>query len=303
MRTKIFKALCILLCIVSIIGCYGVSAQADNYVGLELVFDRDLYVPGDIAVVTVYLTGLTDEASDSKTIGLFETHIEFDTSELDFVPVGEDRFDTGVESQWFVDLSGVNDTGVFQVTANYDDIIVLAFDKGTSFVPVCDVDGKFAVAQIAFEVYGASDGLITLDFDDTYANVVAVSKVNDEPFKEYNCIAGEAAEADVKDFLIADDVAHIDEEGRITDSLEAGIADGTGYLIAKLYDAETGVLAAPVQIAIFGGRCTIIEGRVFSRIPTDGIYKVEYYLWSRRANGNMDLKPLAQKVTATVVAQ
>lgn len=303
MRTKILNVLCVLLCILSVFGCYGVSAQSDNNVGLELVFDRDLYVPGDIAVATVYLTGLTDEVSDNKSIGLFETHLTFDTSELDFVPVGEDRFDSGVESQWFVDLCGVNDANVFQVTDNYDDVIVLAFDKETSFVPECDQDGKFAVAQIAFEVYGASDGLITLDFDDAYTNVVAVSKVNDQPFNEYNCTTSDAAEADVDDFLIADTTAYIDESGNITDTIEVGSAYDTAFLIVKLYDAETGMLAAPVRMVEFESRSSIEEETIFTGIPTDGTYKIEYYLWDSGVNGIMGLKPLAQKVTVDVVAQ
>ncbi len=302
MKTLIMKMLCISLCVALVCGIFTVSAQVDNNVGLEVTFDRDIYVPGDVAVATVYLTGLSDEASENKTIGLFETHLTFDATELDFVPVGEDRYDTGDVSQWFVDLSGTDDVNVFQITENHDNVIVLAFDKETSFVPVCDEDGKMAVAQIVFDVLGASDDIITLGFDDTYTNVVAVSKVNDQPFNEYTCTAGDAAEAQIKDYLFADSVAYIDEEGVITGTLMAGVAEGTGYIIAKLYDAETGMLAAPVNIAVFEGAVSVDGGRIFARIPTDGTYKIEYYLWSRSASGSMNMKPLAQKVTADVVA-
>lgn len=303
MRTKFIYALCIVLCIIAVLGCYGVSAQADNNVGLEVIFNEDIYVPGDIAEVTLNLTGLSDEVAANKLLGLFEVHIDFDPSEMIFI--GTDDYEFDYQSEWLVDLSGTNDTNVFQVTDNYDDVIVLAFDKATSLNLTCDADGKLAIAKIRFMVTGCEDGKLTVGFSDEedYPSVVAVSEVNDTPLGEYSCTNGEAAEADVKDFLVAETTAYINESGSVTADVEAGSADGGAYLIAKLYDAETGLIVAPVKMVLFEGRVNIEDEVVFENIPTDGTYNVDLYLWDSGVDGLMWYKPLAQKVTATVVAQ
>ena len=302
MRTKILNVLCILLCVMAIFGYCGVFAQCDNNVGLELVFDKDFYVPGDIAEVDVSLTGLSDEVADGKMIGLFEAHINFDPTEMTFLDI--DNYEYESQSEWHVDFDDVRDTTVFQITENYDDIIVLAFDKETSFNLTCNAEGELAIATIRFVVNDCEDGKLTVAFSDVedYPSVVAVSEINDVPLGEYNCTNGDAAEAKVKDFLLDNATAYINEDGSITADVEAGSVDGGAYLIAKLYDANTGLIVAPVKMVEFEGRVNIEDEVVFENIPTDGTYNVDFFLWDSGVNGPMWYKPLAQKVTAEVVA-
>ncbi len=302
MKIKILNMLCFVLCVIAACGLVNVSAQVDNSVKLDIEFDRNAYAPGEIAEVTLYISDLADEAEAQQTIGAFEAHLQFDTEELDFIPTGADE----TPSEWLVEFDSRNDVDVFQVAQSYDDIVVLAFDKEVGFVPNCDSEGRFAVAKANFEVLACTDGKITIDFADTndYPSVVAELKKNEKFHGEYTCTEGNAIEADVKDLLIADENAYINEEGTITDSVEILSVSGKAFLLARLYDAETGLLAAPVIfVEVESGRTFLENEIIFENVSSGGTYKIDYYLWDSGANSFLGLKPLTHKVTATVVAE
>ena len=259
-------------------------AEADNKVGIKIEFDKKSYVKGETAAATLALTGLSDEKDAGLKLGAFETHLKFDTKQLSYLSENS-GFDDGL----FKTAASQDLTKEFQVTTDYNDIIVIAFayKPGLSLEGV-DTNGNLKIGTVKFTINdnksdkNVSDK-IKIGFDESEKTYVTELVRPDLSSKFDITVPQEDSTADIKN-VIAENASATFADNTVTGSINIRLSKVQGaILIAQLYDNATGLTKGTVVIPNLTASANIND-ITFNNISDKTNLTVKYYLWESFAN-------------------
>lgn len=254
-------------------------AEADNKVGIKIEFDKKSYVKGETAVATLALTGLSDEKDAGLKLGAFETHLKFDTNQLSYLSENS-GFDDGL----FKTAASQDLTKEFQVTTDYNDIIVIAFayKPGLSLNSV-DTNGNLKIGTVKFTINDNKSDKIEIGFDESEKTYVTELVQPDLSSKFDITVPQEDSTADIKN-VIAENASAKFETDKVTASINIRLSKGQGaILIAQLYDNATGLTKGTVVMPNLTASANIND-ITFNNILDKTNLTVKYYLWESFAN-------------------
>lgn len=254
-------------------------AEADNKVGIKIEFDKKSYVKGETAVATLALTGLSDEKDAGLKLGAFETHLKFDTNQLSYLSENS-GFDDGL----FKTAASQDLTKEFQVTTDYNDIIVIAFayKPGLSLDGV-DTNGNLKIGTVKFTINDNVSDKIEIGFDESEKTYVTELVQPDISSKFDITVPQEDSTADIKN-VIAESASATFANNTVTGSINIRLSKGQGaILIAQLYDNATGLTKGTVVIPNLTASANIND-ITFNNISDKTNLTVKYYLWESFAN-------------------
>lgn len=254
-------------------------AEADNKVGIKIEFDKKAYVKGETAAATLTLTGLSDEKDAGRQLGAFETHLKFDTNQLSYLSENS-GFDDGL----FKTASSKDLTKEFQVTTDYNDIIVIAFayKPGLSLDGV-DTNGTLKIGTVKFTINDNVSDKIEIGFDESEKTYVTELVQPDLSSKFDITVPQEDSTADIKN-VIAENASATFADNTVTGSINIRLSKGQGaILIAQLYDNATGLTKGTVVIPNLTASANIND-ITFNNILDKTNLAVKYYLWESFAN-------------------
>lgn len=254
-------------------------AEADNKVGIKIEFDKKSYVKGETAVATLALTGLSDEKDAGLKLGAFETHLKFDTNQLSYLSENS-GFDDGL----FKTAASHDLTKEFQVTTDYNDIIVIAFayKPGLSLDGV-DTNGTLKIGTVKFTINDNVSDKIEIGFDESEKTYVTELVQPDLSSKFDITVPQEDSTADIKN-VIAENASATFANNTVTGSINIRLSKGQGaILIAQLYDNATGLTKGTVVIPNLTASANIND-ITFNNISDKTNLTVKYYLWESFAN-------------------
>lgn len=254
-------------------------AEADNKVGIKIEFDKKSYVKGETAVATLALTGLSDEKDAGLKLGAFETHLKFDTNQLSYLSENS-GFDDGL----FKTAASQDLTKEFQVTTDYNDIIVIAFayKPGLSLDGV-DTNGTLKIGTVKFTINDNVSDKIEIGFDESEKTYVTELVQPDLSSKFDITVPQEDSTADIKN-VIAENASATFANNTVTGSINIRLSKGQGaILIAQLYDNATGLTKGTVVIPNLTASANIND-ITFNNISNKTNLMVKYYLWESFAN-------------------
>ena len=254
-------------------------AEADNKVGIKIEFDKKAYVKGETAAATLTLTGLSDEKDAGRQLGAFETHLKFDTNQLSYLSENS-GFDDGL----FKTAASQDLTKEFQVTTDYNDIIVIAFayKPGLSLDGV-DTNGTLKIGTVKFTINDNVSDKIEIGFDESEKTYVTELVQPDLSSKFDITVPQEDSTADIKN-VIAENASATFADNTVTGSINIRLSKGQGaILIAQLYDNATGLTKGTVVIPNLTALANIND-ITFNNISDKTNLTVKYYLWESFAN-------------------
>lgn len=254
-------------------------AEADNKVGIKIEFDKKSYVKGETAVATLALTGLSDEKDAGLKLGAFETHLKFDTNQLSYLSENS-GFDDGL----FKTAASQDLTKEFQVTTDYNDIIVIvfAYKPGLSLDGV-DTNGNLKIGTVKFTINDNVSDKIKIGFDESEKTYVTELVQPDISSKFDITVPQEDSTADIKN-VIAEKASATFANNTVTGSINIRLSKGQGaILIAQLYDNATGLTKGTVVIPNLTASANIND-ITFNNISDKTNLTVKYYLWESFAN-------------------
>lgn len=254
-------------------------AEADNKVGIKIEFDKKSYVKGETAVATLTLTGLSDEKDAGLKLGAFETHLKFDTNQLSYLSENS-GFDDGL----FKTAASQDLTKEFQVTTDYNDIIVIvfAYKPGLSLDGV-DTNGNLKIGTVKFTINDNVSDKIEIGFDESEKTYVTELVQPDISSKFDITVPQEDSTADIKN-VIAENASATFADNTVTGSINIRLSKGQGaILIAQLYDNATGLTKGTVVIPNLTASANIND-ITFNNISDKTNLTVKYYLWESFAN-------------------
>lgn len=258
-------------------------AEADNKVGIKIEFNKKAYVKGETAVATLTLTGLSDEKEAGLKLGAFETHLKFDTNQLSYLSEN-----SGFVDGLFKTASSQDLTKEFQVTTDYNDIIVIAFayKPGLSLDGV-DTNGNLKIGTVKFTINDNVSDKIEIGFDESEKTYVTELVQPDLSSKFDITVPQEDSTADIKN-VIAENASAKFETDKVTASINIRLSKGQGaILIAQLYDTSTGLTKGTVvkpNLADSANINDITNDITFNNISDKANLTVKYYLWESFAN-------------------
>lgn len=253
-------------------------AEADNKVGIKIEFDKKAYVKGETAAATLTLTGLSDEKDAGLKLGAFETHLKFDTNQLSYLSENS-GFDDGL----FKTAASQDLTKEFQVTTDYNDIIVIAFayESGISLNSV-DTNGTLKIGTVKFTI-NDNVSKIEIGFDESEKTYVTELVRPDLSSKFDITVPQEDSTADIKN-VIAENASATFANNMVKGSINIRLSKGQdAILIAQLYDTSTGLTKGTVVIPKLTGSANIND-ITFNNISDKTNLTVKYYLWESFAN-------------------
>ena len=254
-------------------------AEADNKVGIKIEFDKKSYVKGETAAATLALTGLSDEKDAGLKLGAFETHLKFDTNQLSYLSENS-GFDDGL----FKTAASQDLTKEFQVTTDYNDIIVIAFayKPGLSLEGV-DTNGNLKIGTVKFTINDNVSDKIEIGFDESEKTYVTELVQPDISSKFDITVPQEDSTADIKN-VIAESASATFANNTVTGSINIRLSKGQGaILIAQLYDTSTGLTKGTVVNPNLTASANIND-ITFNNISDKTNLTVKYYLWESFAN-------------------
>ena len=254
-------------------------AEADNKVGIKIEFDKKAYVKGETAAATLTLTGLSDEKDAGRQLGAFETHLKFDTNQLSYLSENS-GFDDGL----FKTAASQDLTKEFQVTTDYNDIIVIAFayKPGLSLDGV-DTNGTLKIGTVKFTINDNVSDKIEIGFDESEKTYVTELVQPDLSSKFDITVPQEDSTADIKN-VIAENASATFADNTVTGSINIRLSKGQGaILIAQLYDNATGLTKGTVVNPNLTASANIND-ITFNNISDKTNLTVKYYLWESFAN-------------------
>lgn len=254
-------------------------AEADNKVGIKIEFDKKAYVKGETAAATLTLTGLSDEKDAGLKLGAFETHLKFDTNQLSYLSENS-GFDDGL----FKTAASQDLTKEFQVTTDYNDIIVIvfAYKPGLSLDGV-DTNGNLKIGTVKFTINDNVSDKIKIGFDESEKTYVTELVQPDISSKFDITVPQEDSTADIKN-VIAENASATFANNTVTGSINIRLSKGQGaILIAQLYDNATGLTKGTVVIPNLTASANIND-ITFNNISDKTNLTVKYYLWESFAN-------------------
>ena len=253
-------------------------AEADNKVGIKIEFDKKAYVKGETAAATLTLTGLSDEKEAGLKLGAFETHLKFYTNQLSYLSEN-----SGFADGLFKTASSQDLTKEFQVTTDYNDIIVIAFayKPGLSLDGV-DTNGNLKIGTVKFTI-NDNVSKIEIGFDESEKTYVTELVQTDLSSKFDITVPQEDSTADIKN-VIAENATAKFETDKVTASINIRLSKGQGaILIAQLYDTSTGLTKGTVVKPNLMDSANIND-ITFNNISDKTNLTVKYYLWESFAN-------------------
>lgn len=253
-------------------------AEADNKVGIKIEFDKKAYVKGETAAATLTLTGLSDEKEAGLKLGAFETHLKFYTNQLSYLSEN-----SGFADGLFKTASSQDLTKEFQVTTDYNDIIVIAFayKPGLSLDGV-DTNGNLKIGTVKFTI-NDNVSKIEIGFDESEKTYVTELVQPDLSSKFDITVPQEDSTADIKNVMAENATAKF-ETDKVTASINIRLSKGQGaILIAQLYDTSTGLTKGTVVKPNLMDSANIND-ITFNNISDKTNLTVKYYLWESFAN-------------------
>lgn len=253
-------------------------AEADNKVGIKIEFDKKAYVKGETAAATLTLTGLSDEKEAGLKLGAFETHLKFYTNQLSYLSEN-----SGFADELFKTASSQDLTKEFQVTTDYNDIIVIAFayKPGLSLDGV-DTNGNLKIGTVKFTI-NDNVSKIEIGFDESEKTYVTELVQPDLSSKFDITVPQEDSTADIKN-VIAENATATFANNTVTGSINIRLSKGQGaILIAQLYDTSTGLTKGTVVNPNLTASANIND-ITFNNISGKTNLTVKYYLWESFAN-------------------
>lgn len=278
MKHKIAVMLIMIMTVTMMFSSFA-YAEADNKVGIKIEFDEKAYVKGETAAATLTLTGLSDEKDAGRQLGAFETHLKFDTNQLSYLSENS-GFDDGL----FKTASSQDLTKEFQVTTDYNDIIVIAFayKPGLSLDGV-DTNGNLKIGTVKFTINDKVSDKIEIGFDESEKTYVTELVQPDLSSKFDITVPQEDSTADIKN-VIAENASATFANNTVTGSINIRLSKGQGaILIAQLYDTSTGLTKGTVVKPNLTAS-TNINDITFNNISDKTNLTVKYYLWESFAN-------------------
>lgn len=282
MKQKIAVMLIMIMTVTMIFSSFA-YAEADNKVGIKIEFDKKAYVKGETAAATLTLTGLSDEKDAGRQLGAFETHLKFDTNQLSYLSEN-----SGFADGLFKTASSKDLTKEFQVTTDYNDIIVIAFayKPGLSLDGV-DTNGNLKIGTVKFTINdNKSDKVsdkIEIGFDESEKTYVTELVQPDLSSKFDITVPQEDSTADIKN-VIAENATATFANNTVTGSINIRLSKGQGaILIAQLYDTSTGLTKGTVVKPNLMDSANIND-ITFNNISDKTNLTVKYYLWESFTN-------------------
>lgn len=254
-------------------------AEADNKVGIKIEFDKKAYVKGETAAATLTLTGLSDEKEAGLKLGAFETHLKFYTNQLSYLSEN-----SGFADGLFKTASSQDLTKEFQVTTDYNDIIVIAFayKPGLSLDGV-DTNGNLKIGTVKFTINDNVSDKIKIGFDESDKTYVTELVQPDLSSKFDITVPQEDSTADIKN-VIAENASATFANNTVTGSINIRLSKGqAAILIAQLYDTSTGLTKGTVVNPNLTASANIND-ITFNNISDKTNLTVKYYLWESFAN-------------------
>ena len=254
-------------------------AEADNKVGIKIEFDKKAYVKGETAAATLTLTGLSDEKEAGLKLGAFETHLKFDTNQLSYLSEN-----SGFADGLFKTASSQDLTKEFQVTTDYNDIIVIAFAyKPGLLLDGVDTNGNLKIGTVKFTINDNVSDKIEIGFDESEKTYVTELVQPDLSSKFDITVPQEDSTADIKN-VIAENASATFANNTVTGSINIRLSKGQGaILIAQLYDTSTGLTKGTVVKPNLTASANI-NNITFNNISNKTNLTVKYYLWESFAN-------------------
>lgn len=255
-------------------------AEADNRVGIKVEFDKKAYVKGETAAATLTLTGLSDEKEAGLKLGAFETHLKFDTNQLSYLSEN-----SGFADGLFKAVASQDLTKEFQVTTDYNDIIVIAFayKQGLSLEGV-DANGNLKIGTVTFTIIKDTvSDKIEIGFQES-ADTYVTELVRPDLSSRFDItVPQEDSTADIKN-VIAENASAKFETNKIIGSIDVGLSTGQkAVLIAQLYDTSSGLTKGTVVKPNLSG-VNSINDITFGGVADKTNLVVKYYLWESFAN-------------------
>ena len=278
MKQKIAVMLIMIMTVTMIFSSFA-YAEADNKVGIKIEFDKKAYVKGETAAATLTLTGLSDEKDAGLKLGAFETHLKFYTNQLSYLSEN-----SGFADGLFKTTSSQDLTKEFQVTTDYNDIIVIAFayKPGLSLDGV-DTNGNLKIGTVKFTINDNVSNKIEIGFDESEKTYVTELVQPDLSSKFDITVPQEDSTADIKN-VIAENASAKFETDKVTASINIRLSKGQGaILIAQLYDTSTGLTKGTVVKPNLTDSANIND-ITFNNISDKTNLTVKYYLWESFAN-------------------
>lgn len=278
MKHKIAVMLIMIMTVTMIFSSFA-YAEADNKVGIKIEFDKKAYVKGETAAATLTLTGLSDEKEAGLKLGAFETHLKFDTNQLSYLSEN-----SGFADGLFKAVASQDLTKEFQVTTDYNDIIVIAFayKQGLSLDGV-DTNGNLKIGTVTFTIKDTDSDKIEIGFQES-ADTYVTELVQPDLSSRFDItVPHKDSTADIKN-VIAENASAKFETDKVTASIDIRLSNGQGaILIAQLYDKATGLTKGTVVKP----NLTALENIndiTFNNISDKTNLTVKYYLWESFAN-------------------
>ena len=278
MKHKIAVMLIMIMTVTMIFSSFA-YAEADNKVGIKIEFDKKAYVKGETAAATLTLTGLSDEKDAGRQLGAFETHLKFDTNQLSYLSKN-----SGFVDGLFKTASSQDLTKEFQVTTDYNDIIVIAFayKPGLSLDGV-DTNGNLKIGTVKFTINDNVSDKIEIGFEESEKTYVTELVQPDLSSKFDITVPQEDSTADIKN-VIAENASATFANNTVTGSINIRLSKGQGaILIAQLYDTSTGLTKGTVVKPNLTDSANIND-ITFNNISDKTNLTVKYYLWESFAN-------------------
>lgn len=277
MKQKIAVMLIMIMTVTIMFSSFA-YAEADKKVGIKIEFDKKAYVKGETAAATLTLTGLSDEKEAGLKLGAFETHLKFDTNQLSYLSEN-----SGFADGLFKTASPQDLTKEFQVTTDYNDIIVIAFayKPGLSLDGV-DTNGNLKIGTVKFTI-NDNVSKIEIGFDESEKTYVTELVQPDLSSKFDITVPQEDSTADIKN-VIAENASATFANNTVKGSINIRLSKGQGaILIAQLYDTSTGLTKGTVVNPNLTDSANIND-ITFNNISDKTNLTVKYYLWESFAN-------------------
>lgn len=277
MKQKIAVMLIMIMTVTIMFSSFA-YAEADKKVGIKIEFDKKAYVKGETAAATLTLTGLSDEKEAGLKLGAFETHLKFDTNQLSYLSEN-----SGFADGLFKTASSQDLTKEFQVTTDYNDIIVIAFayKPGLSLDGV-DTNGNLKIGTVKFTINDNASDKIEIGFDESEKTYVTELVQPDLSSKFDITVPQEDSTADIKN-VIAENATATFANNTVTGSINIRLSKGQGaILIAQLYDTSTRLTKGTVVKPNLTASANIND-ITFNNISETNL-TVKYYLWESFAN-------------------
>ncbi len=277
MKQKIAVMLIMIMTVTIMFSSFA-YAEADKKVGIKIEFDKKAYVKGETAAATLTLTGLSDEKEAGLKLGAFETHLKFDTNQLSYLSEN-----SGFADGLFKTASSQDLTKEFQVTTDYNDIIVIAFaDKPGLSLDGVDTNGNLKIGTVKFTINDKVSDKIEIGFEESEKTYVTELVQPDLSSKFDITVPQEDSTADIKN-VIAENASATFANNTVTGSINIRLSKGQGaILIAQLYDTSTGLTKGTVVKPNLTASANIND-ITFNNISETNL-TVKYYLWESFAN-------------------